>query len=642
MSLPFGLWSILKPPLTRLWEAVDSLSKSHRVLMIASAALFAAAVVAATFYVDRTQRYQDIVSRTVRSEMERTPQRFKVLEAFILSTVDQRLTEHVKAATLSAAFTRRLDLLDEALTAQKTAAPSGLVLSKPDYVSTQKPQDVILTDNADTGFLFFPLNLLRGDTAAIHQKGLADASSTGSPSLLDAVTQDAFIADDIELSRRLLPVMQGFTVTPVLDQDASLSGSAVDLKPVQIYYITKNGLNRIVNKTKPDEQKTVYRNMFRATTFFPSRPYFVEAFKAYDPGRLKGLSGATAGSFYVTQPYLDIGGFGVVVTLARPLRYPNHSDAALCFDLLVEVDNLVEFQLRRRLDSFGAEVQDVECNIGLRGLGDVKCSTERNVNYPLRRKLEDRLGQAMTAGALSSVAGDINILNDEPQPGDVAHAGIADVFTYPLELVFGYNARPISFAMPLKEPRAQTTDTLTVKFLVSSLNLERFSQITSLLGLSSAALLMSAFFVLILSFERETRKRRDFEEAFRLVETVMYGARDAYCRLDTKDRIIDCNIAFCDLLRYPADRDSIERLKGQTFESQLSSRSKNTYHAVQAKRVKGESVEPYTLYFVRRDGTEVETRITSGVLPGRKPHEFPSTFGIVIPMPNVPLEVGGT
>jgi len=39
MSLPFSLRSILKPPLTTV-EAVDSLSKSHRVLMVASVTLF--------------------------------------------------------------------------------------------------------------------------------------------------------------------------------------------------------------------------------------------------------------------------------------------------------------------------------------------------------------------------------------------------------------------------------------------------------------------------------------------------------------------------------------------------------------------------------------------------------------------------
>jgi PAS domain-containing protein len=627
------LWRILEPFLKRLWEALLSLFQSYPARMALAATLFVAAIVSASFYVDRSQRYQEIVSGTVRSEMERTPQGFKVLEAFILSTVDRQLPEYIKTARLSTDFARQLDALDAELASPTKTAPAGLMLAKPDYVSAQKPQDIILTDNADTGFLFFPLNLLRADTALFHRGPGGSAPGDISRPLLDAVAHDGVIADDIELSRRLLPILQGFTLVPVLEKNPWLTSHSVDTNPAQIYYITKNGLNRIVNKTKPAEQRTVYRNMFRATTFFPSRPYFVEAFRLFDPGSLKGLSGETSRSFYVSQPYLDIGGFGVVVTLARPLRYPNHSDAALCFDLLVEVDNFVEFQLTRRLASFGAEAQYVKCDIGLGGLGDVKCLSDRGGDYSLRQALENKLRQAMTAGALSSVAGDINILNDEAPRTDIARAGVDSVFTYPLELVLGYNARPISFAMPLREPRALTTDRLSLEFLVSSLNLERFSQITSLLGLSSAAFLMSAFFILILSFERETRKRRDFEDAFRLVETVMYGAGDAYCRLDSKDRIVDCNIAFCDLLQFPAERESIDRLKGQTFESQLSPRSKNTYHAIQAKRLKSEQVEPYTLFFLRRDGSEIETRITSGVLPGRRFRDLPSTFGIIIAMP---------
>jgi hypothetical protein len=54
---------------------------------------------------------------------------------------------------------------------------------------------------------------------------------------------------------------------------------------------------------------------------------------------------------------------------------------------------------------------------------------------------------------------------------------------------------------------------------------------------------------------------------------------------------------------------------------------------VQQRRRKGREVQPYTLFFKCVDGTEVEGRVTSGVIPGQTAKELPGTFGVVIPGP---------
>jgi hypothetical protein len=63
--------------------------------------LLIGAVVSGEICVDRTKRFQEIVSTTVRAEGEDTPQRFKVLEAFIMSTIDLNLASRIDHAKRS-------------------------------------------------------------------------------------------------------------------------------------------------------------------------------------------------------------------------------------------------------------------------------------------------------------------------------------------------------------------------------------------------------------------------------------------------------------------------------------------------------------------------------------------------------------
>lgn len=637
-----GNWlELLKPITQRLLAAIVVIFDRYPARIALSGALLLVALVFFNSYIDRTKQYQEIIATTVRAETEDTPQRFKVLEAFIMSTISDNLSEQIRKATISREFSQGLEELHSSLAKPSASSPTGLFLSLPDYVKSPAAlpsQNAILTDDANDGYLFFPANLLRSRWQENYETLFEESKrSTASATLLTAVSEDPAIADDIAITRELLPAMKQFTQVTLFERNPQLAQLAAEMRPVQIYYVTKNGLNRIVNNTAPEEQRVVYRNMFRSTTFFPSRPYFVEAFKQIPPGTLAGVTGAVEKSFYVSQPYLDIGGFGVVVTLARPVRYPDHSDGALCLDLVVPLENDVSFQLKQRLESFGSTAQSVECEIGFHG--KIGCIPQQgsDVQFELKQTLEDRLNDSMKAGDLSTVVGNISILDDQTARAEVSQAGASDFLTYPLELVSGLNTRPITFAIPTSSPRAPAgSEALRANFMIASLNLERFQEITTLYGFVAIGLLVSFMSLLIFSFQGEIRKRRGYEEAFATVEDVLYGAPTPYCRLSHRDRIVDCNTAFCDLLGKPADQPTVSAMKGLTFESFVAPRSKPTYQRVQERRRSGNDVEPYTLYFRRDDGLEVEARVTSGVKPGRSAKDLPETFGIVIPAPNYP------
>jgi len=643
------LIKLIEPFFRNVWSAVVAMFERHPARIGVSAVFLVAAVITGNFYVDRTRQYQEIVSTAIRAGGEGAPQSFMTHEAFIMSTIDPRLEERVRNATMSVEFFQRLLEMHEMLSnptppAELAAVADppnrelGVTLSIPDYVDSFRSlrlQNAILTDNEPNGVLFFPLNLLRTSLEKNYERIFNEARQYSySRTLAAAVAADPAIADDIAISRKMARVMRSITLEPLFKENSELDQLGADVQPARVYYITKNGLNRQVNPADPKEQQDLYRNMFRATTFFPSRPYYVEAFKRNTPDTLNGISGPIKDSFYVSQPYLDLGGLGVVITLARRVRYTSHSDAAICFDLRVRLDNYVAFPWKERLESFGATSQEVTCQIGFRTVINCEPRGGDGVNFGLMRSLEKRLNDAMRAGDLSTVVGNISTLDDKTKKEDVSQSGFLAFLKYPLEIILGYNSRPITFAIPWGAPHdSSRVETLDTRFMISSLNLDRFQQITSLLGLVSVSLLALAFFVILLSWQGERRTRESYEEAFKTVDSVFSGAPTAYCRLSAQDAIVDCNTAFRSLLKVPADNESVNLLKGRTFESLVASESKAIYHDVQQRRRAGDPVPPYTLslMFVGGGG-EVKTRVTSGVIPGRTSRELPETFGIVIPV----------
>jgi hypothetical protein len=645
-----------EPFLRNVWSAAVGLFERHPARIGASAVFLFAAVITGKLYVDRTRQYQEIVSTTIRAEGEGAPQRFRVLEAFLMAAVDAKLSKRVGDAIISDEFSRRLEGMHKVLSepaplakfAGGIAPPNqerGVRISIPDYIPedlnyVESPmslrlQNAVVTDNEDIGILFFPANLLRTRLESDYWRIFHESRKKGySRTLAAAVAKDPIIADDIAISGKLLPVMQSFTSVSLFKEDEGLEQLRAELRPAQVYYITKNGVNRTVNNTDAREQQVVYRNIFRPTTFFPSRPYYVEAFKNFTPATLAGITGPAKNSFYVSQPYLDIGGFGVVITLARPISYKSHSEGAICFDLLVNHENYVAFRLKERLMSFGATPQEVACRIGFRG--EISCGPS-GVDIDLKNTLRKHIERSMKTGDLSTVVSNISILDDRPKREDIAQTSFLDFFKYPVEIIFGHNTRPITFAIPLTAPRAPSgKNELEAQFMITSLNLERFQQITSLLGLVSVSSLALAFFVVFLSWRGEMRTLRSYEEAFKTVDGLLYGAPTPYCRLSARDTVVDCNTAFCGMLKMPADGESVKLIKGRTFESLVAPRSKTIYHDVQQRRRAGEEVAPYTLYFTRVGDSDVEAQVTSGVIPGRTPRELPETFGIVIPAPNFP------
>lgn len=626
---------VLEPGLNTVFQAVRDLFENHPARLAVAMLLAVAAAFCGSMYARRVSQYQEIVSSTVRAEMEGTPERFKVFGAFIMSGIESTLHKRIKAARVTEQFVQEIDIVDKALKSSGRYDATSLSLAVADGVADdwrRQPQNGVLTDGS-SGYLFFPLSLLRLPEQGPNLKAIIADSlqpKTKYEALNTAAAGDSVIADDIEISQRLAPLLDKFTRVPLFE--SLTNGKLQELpqpQPVQVYYITKNGLARILNNSGPN-QREVYRNLFRATTFFPSRPYVVEALNRGDPDMLTGISGEIQKHFYVSRPYVDLGGFGVVVTLSRAIRYPGHSDAVICFDLRVPLDNPVN-NVFKKLRAFGARPETISCDIGP-GSG-VNCPPEQGKDpeylFGLRDSLSKTLAEGRITGNLSNVVGNISIL---PTPSTAAvQADIPNMLLFPVRWLSGAASETISFAIPKSPPQFIREGVLRSDFFVSTLNFQDFLQLTSLLGFAAVSLSLLAFSQVIVSWQRESKRRKDLQQAFKAFDVVLYGAPTPYCRLDAADKIVDCNTAFCGMLGRDADQNSVITLKGQSFESLVAPRSKGTYRDVQEKRKRGVQVAPYTLFFSQETGAEIESRVESGQVPGQTAGTLPETFGIFIP-----------
>jgi PAS domain-containing protein len=627
----------VKALMARLQVVLVTLVERQPFRTIVALLVLGGALLTANRYIARTREYQAIVSNTVYSGGEETPQRFKVLEAFVMSTIGPELRKSIEEAKLSDRFSKELGRIEALLSTSLVTASNvkrkkidlGLTVSIPDFPATITPQTAIISDNASEGFLFLPFSQLRGRIPPLTFARILNESnrSTHSHTLDSIASGDQSLTDDIQTSRVLLPALKAIAGSDALERTRALDSMRMDVQPVQVYYITKHGLNRIVNNQRPANQNRVYRNMFSASTFFPSRPYYVAASRRENSAG-QALTGPAGQHFYVSNPYLDIGGFGVVVTLARPLNYAMHSNAVLAVDLSVRLNNDVLVSLTNKLTAFGAAPTDVICT--MRFGSQVECDTE---NDAVLFSLQQKLRAATSNGELSSVVGNITVLSDPPTAPIAEEASTWDILTYPFELATGARTTPLRFAIPIGQPEPDVGNgLLKARFLVASLDLERYRQITSLYGLLSICLVAACFTVALFSWHGQLKRRMSLEEAFKTLDYVLAGDPTPYCRLNSNDVVVDCNRAFARFLGMGDTPEGVAAIVDRTFQTLLSQPSQLYYGQIQDQRKKANSeVRPYDLTFVRADTTHVTALIRSGAIAGRRASDFPDTFGIIVP-----------
>jgi PAS domain-containing protein len=641
-----------------LKSAAVSLLENRPVAFVTASILLVVAGILGYQSWQRADFYQRTVEKALAKRTENTPQTYKALEALMMSNAETNsdgtefsFRQTVGQARFSANFADSLKEIDAVLGSSNAATPTAtLDIAKPDVAALmpKRQEEAIITETSGLGFLFLPVRLLRlsdEDFAEISNQPTSIAKNVGISERNGSQSCDpkALICDDVLTTRRLLIAMKKATTALITDDKLP---EGVELKPTQAYYITENGLNRIVSREGNDQ--IFYRNQFRAATVFPARPYYIGALgKLTDaPGPLLGQKeerpqGKLNDYFYVSEPYLDIGGNGVVITLARAVRYPNHSEAVLCFDLRLDGEHALGKKFEDLLDRLKAAHVHLTCTTI--GSGDPMCIPDNRPDDELidaAPALAQMLKDAKQMGNRSGVLGGFAFVPMKAESGVTAAVSMQT----PLSQILHTN-HELRFMVPLEPPKVLDVEkqVVALRFLAVSLNVGHFLQNTAAMGFVALILVTSGICILLVSWAGDARKRafvenekRHLHLALDRVSTVMLSSNTPYVRLDDQDRILNANQSLAAFLAVPTDSVSMTReLIGTRFEDWVSGEvSMRRYHATQERRRKGEPVDPYSLQFKRLDGQLVDGKIVSSVVPASQDRKgaLPETFGILVPL----------
>ncbi|HTG44446.1 MAG TPA: PAS domain-containing protein, partial [Verrucomicrobiae bacterium] len=433
------------------------------------------------------------------------------------------------------------------------------------------------------------------------------------PSILKRLlVNESNLLQEVSITKSVCSTMQALSSCEAFSNGGPKGLAARNLRKtaVQVYLVTKNGLNRIFksNEEKPEQ---FYARQFFPRTYFPARPYYQNALSNKRlPKTLADLetlqpTEKLGDHFEISAPYLDLAGNGVVITLSRALYLPNGVEMVLCIDL--NFIGTLESKLTAKLKQFGAMVAAIDVTIS----GDVTSSTRMPIEaVTMFEDLRQMLRSEDQARA--SALGNIVVLNQT-----IAKTG-----------------GPIEVSLPLTETTlGVASGSVNTRFLLFRLDLGQYRLITIWFGVIAAGCFAAMGIFLASMLATTLQKNKDFAVALKRVADVMHEAPIAYLRLDFADHIVDCNPAASALLGI-SDLNESQRGKLTLRSFCLDPVSSSMYERVQSSRRAGEHVEPYVLALTSKGKftRPVFVRIVSASIPGASRGNLPISFGILLPI----------
>jgi len=350
----------------------------------------------------------DLSKQTLSSERVPTAQRYKGIESFILSGLDQVPLNATKIHDDAKGVFKEISQDAQhpvGLDGKQVSAytPDGLLIDQlaaklrvEPAKGAQSVREQYLTDELTNASLYVPAMLFAGQV-----RGTKAITAEEIPGLLKAAPQLAF---DILASRAIARDLQEFSNKPVfVDNPPSYAAQA--------YFISRMGVLRIWRQGAPDAPE-IYEHRFDPHRFFPERPLFwptVESDKQ-----------DVAGFDFSTKAYVDLGGNGPVRTFCnaigrnlsgRQQAERKLSDVAVCVDVQLPVD--IEAVIAERLGPFGKKPRvTLKCSINS-DLSDASCD---GGNAEEQALVEANLRQLVKAKKPDDMLGNLYVLNQKLGP----------------------------------------------------------------------------------------------------------------------------------------------------------------------------------------------------------------------------------
>ena len=403
----------------------------------------------------------------------------------------------------------------------------------------------------------------------------------------------------------------------------------------QAYLIFGSGVTRLCEGSDPgwDKQRKYYKEQFTASTLLEDRPYFAETLADGNIARVLETPSAPKNFsevFHRTEPYIDLGGNGVVETFCRRMpikvmldedksskkptgskalseisraRYPYTSDAIFCLDFRLK--NNIQNTLLTKIRRFGGFSGEFTCDESRGCVPDPQQSSVNNV--PMKYRVLALFFPPLDFDGddtqnLSNKFKSLAAKNEQSQMTGRISVGYS-----------GTTAGPVIFTVPLGSSR----------ILAGKLDLHRYQELSSWWGSLFAIFAAAAVIMLVVILADYGLKFREQERAFEAVDTVMRDVPTPYARLDTDGKFLKVNDALAKQLGFTSAQAAMPVLRNQAYQDFIIDDDVKVYTDIRAERKNGKPYRSYTI------------RMWAGGEPGKPPITRFEVHGWDIPTPRI-------
>jgi len=281
---------------------------------------------------------QEVVTKALHANLETTAHPHKGVAAFLLSGIEKdlpvseefRVNERLKTS-LSTLDEKIKKIVADPKDFNPADAYSSLQLEVTNPGSASAWQKAIVARNSPDRFLMVP-------AIALSRQQLVD-QPLDNENLMVVLKHNPEVLYDLYLAAKLEPDFQG------LDDRSSIQS----LNVVQTYFITESGVIRL-HTANVEDQTAYYRDQFPTQTLFRDRPYFWQAVQG------SGQSNEISPFDFRSEPYIDLGGNGLIETYSKRLQLPNNRAAVICLDVKLPRSSIDA--MKERLAVLGASFDD--------------------------------------------------------------------------------------------------------------------------------------------------------------------------------------------------------------------------------------------------------------------------------------------
>jgi PAS domain-containing protein len=518
---------------------------------------------------DRLINSQESMANTLQARLEPTLHPHQEVSAFVLSGLEVTPSDNKDySEALTSLFNRIVTRINETIEDPKFSDVNKVFeFFKPEVTGSAPSWYQMVTSTKDqNGFLLIPGNSFRNrvpENAQLTQENLKDF-----------LKSNRDVISDLTVISNIAPLLK------------ELDGMPVQSLPiVQQYLISESGVV-FIREAMVEDNIGYYTGQFSPATLFMDRPYFREAVR--NPLKYGPFN-------YRSEPYIDSGGNGVVLTYSRKVDLANHRMGIICVD--VKVPGAVDV-ITKRLTELGADV------------GEFYWVTDKGIEGKLPGDFgwveaqlygQDKKQQSKFLGAIAVESDYASTQKTKDSSGLIK-------LTIPIESV------------------ALDKGARKTKLLWARINFNRNRQALThdLIWLSAGIILL----VVVSSniFHDYTVLRREMSSVLKKMSKVMYEASTPFAWLNEKNEFLKVNKSFLKLLGYSNEEDL--KSHSPTFRGLITAATQPTYDAILLQSAAGSETGKYEIDMVTKKGGILHVVVHGERIPyptfwrRRLPHRF--------------------